>query len=108
MLRRLFTVLSALSLLLCVAAAVLWVRSYWMSDMFMYSWPKSAVFIEHGGGQFRFEHTRVVDPNWTNRPSGFRHRTDKVDGPLEAGMMMPASWQHFRGYGFWLVTGERW
>ena len=32
MLRRLFTVLSALSLLLCVAVIVLWVRSYWRWD----------------------------------------------------------------------------
>ena len=32
MLRRLFTLLSALSLLLCVAAVVLWVRSYWLCD----------------------------------------------------------------------------
>ena len=33
MLRRLFTVLSALSLLLCVAVVALWVRSYWRSDI---------------------------------------------------------------------------
>src|SRR4051812_5397499 len=32
MLRRLFTILSALSLLLCVATAALWVRSYWIAD----------------------------------------------------------------------------
>jgi hypothetical protein len=32
MIRRLFTVASALSLLLCVTAAVLWVRSYWVED----------------------------------------------------------------------------
>jgi hypothetical protein len=32
MLRRLFTTLSALSLLLFVAAAVLWVRSFWVED----------------------------------------------------------------------------
>jgi hypothetical protein len=30
--RRLFTLLSALSLLLCVAVVVLWVRRYWSSD----------------------------------------------------------------------------
>jgi hypothetical protein len=33
MLRRLFTVLSALSLLLCVAAVVLWVRSHRTVDL---------------------------------------------------------------------------
>jgi hypothetical protein len=30
--RPVFTILSALSLLLCVAVVVLWVRSYWVSD----------------------------------------------------------------------------
>jgi hypothetical protein len=33
MLRRLFTLLSALSMLLCVATAALWVRSYWTVDV---------------------------------------------------------------------------
>jgi hypothetical protein len=32
MLRRLFMILSVLSLLLCVATCVLWVRSYWLYD----------------------------------------------------------------------------
>jgi hypothetical protein len=31
--RRLFTLLSALSLLLCVAATAVWVRSYWKTDI---------------------------------------------------------------------------
>jgi hypothetical protein len=35
MTRRLFTILSALSLLLCVAVCVLWVRSYWVGDDFV-------------------------------------------------------------------------
>jgi hypothetical protein len=33
MIRRLFTVVSALSLLLCVGTCVLWVRSYWRHDV---------------------------------------------------------------------------
>jgi hypothetical protein len=37
MLRRLFTLLSALSLLLCAAVAVLWVRSYWVVDEWMWT-----------------------------------------------------------------------
>jgi hypothetical protein len=31
--RRLLNLLTALSLLLCVAACVLWVRSYWAFDL---------------------------------------------------------------------------
>lgn len=32
MIRRMFTLVTALSLLICVSTAVLWVRSYWVSD----------------------------------------------------------------------------
>lgn len=35
MLRRLFTLMSAASLVLCVATSVLWVRSYWLSDQYV-------------------------------------------------------------------------
>jgi rRNA maturation protein Nop10 len=49
MLRRLFTVLSALSLLLCVAVAVLWVRSYWVEDQ----WMLSATTLADGRARFR-------------------------------------------------------
>src|SRR5688500_18467235 len=45
MLRRLFTVLSALSLLLCVAVVVLWVRSYWVIDL--YVWDRAPVGSTH-------------------------------------------------------------
>jgi hypothetical protein len=37
MFRRLFTLLSALSLLLCVAVVVLWVRSYWTAEAFRWA-----------------------------------------------------------------------
>ena len=33
--RRLFTIASAMSVLLCVATAVLWVRSYWTADVIL-------------------------------------------------------------------------
>jgi hypothetical protein len=35
--RRLFTILSAFSLLLCVAVVVVWVRSYWVLDRIFYN-----------------------------------------------------------------------
>jgi hypothetical protein len=44
MFRRLFTFLSVLSLLLCVATVVLWVRSYWAADV--------AALIDGAGGNF--------------------------------------------------------
>ena len=40
--RRLFTLCSALSLLLCVAVCVLWVRSYWVEDWVKYHGPDVA------------------------------------------------------------------
>jgi hypothetical protein len=39
MLRRLFMVLSMLSLLLCLAVGVMWVRSYWVGDVTVYEAP---------------------------------------------------------------------
>jgi hypothetical protein len=37
MIRRVFTILSVLSLVLCVATCVLWVRSYWVGDVWVTS-----------------------------------------------------------------------
>jgi hypothetical protein len=39
--RRLFTILSVLSLLVCIAVAVLWIRSYWTADYLVYAWRSS-------------------------------------------------------------------
>lgn len=38
--RRLFTILAALSLLLCAAVCALWARSYWVQDYVQYQVPK--------------------------------------------------------------------
>jgi hypothetical protein len=38
MTRRLLNLLTAVSLLLCVAVCVLWVRSYWVRDQWTYRW----------------------------------------------------------------------
>jgi hypothetical protein len=107
--RRLFNILAAVSLMVCVTMAVLWVRSYYISELFAWNWRQKSVFAETGGGQFRFEFTYVADPALSYQPPlGFQYHFDKVDGPLEEGMRMPGSEQHFRGLGFWIVSGERW
>jgi hypothetical protein len=51
MLRRLFTVLSALSLLLCVATAVLWVRSYQVGDSVFLSGGERIVIVSSASGR---------------------------------------------------------
>ena len=48
MLRRLFMLLSALSLLLCVAVVVLWVRSYRVESMFGYNAAPTGGYGWHG------------------------------------------------------------
>ncbi len=47
--RRLLTFASGVSLLLCVATVVLWVRSYWVADMVMHASYENRVSFE-----FRF------------------------------------------------------
>ncbi|HSZ54660.1 MAG TPA: hypothetical protein VK797_03310 [Tepidisphaeraceae bacterium] len=42
--RRFFTVVSGISLLLCVASVGLWVRSYWDYDACSYGWPDGEFF----------------------------------------------------------------
>jgi hypothetical protein len=55
MFRRLFTFASALSLLLCAGMAVLWARSYWISDEWAWSHRVSP---------------RVLDKKWGSGESG--------------------------------------
>ncbi len=43
--RHLFTLCSAVSLLLCVAVCVLWVRSYWAEDVIVYAWDGGTVGV---------------------------------------------------------------
>jgi hypothetical protein len=52
MLRRLFTLLSALSLLLCVAVVVLWVRGFYAVDMFKFRCSRYYCDIEAQSSHF--------------------------------------------------------
>jgi hypothetical protein len=55
--RRLFTFLSAVSLLLCVATCVLWVRSQSRGELVRWDGDRYAVFAAHGVGVFFFGRT---------------------------------------------------
>jgi hypothetical protein len=77
MARRLFTVLSALSLLLCVAVAVLWVRSYLRSDELV--WTAEQV---RDGVVLATRDTRLRSSRGWWSHSEFVDRDEWRDGPL--------------------------
>ena len=77
--RRLFNILAALSLVLCVATAGLWVRSYWYADSvagppFTMSSVDQAVFIcthsEPGGWHWSYDSSSATEWNWTRADYG--------------------------------------
>jgi 4-amino-4-deoxy-L-arabinose transferase-like glycosyltransferase len=55
--RRLLNLLTALSLLLCVAVCVLWVRSYRVADGFARTQPSESHSVESGSGEIVWTHT---------------------------------------------------
>jgi hypothetical protein len=107
MARRLFALCSALSLLLCVAACVLWVRSYWAYDSFTYLWQGNVAGDYHlmqydlrsSGGRLWYS---LSEENWTaqelardgyngpaglaaEREAGFFHGSGRTaDDPLSS------------------------
>ena len=89
--RRLLNLLPALSLLLCAAACVLWIRSYARAHRATIAWPVQQgevrsvmLYTGRGGVEFSFGHSA-----WTGErqptPDGlrFRHHVDEI--PLRAG-----------------------
>src|SRR5688500_17467289 len=54
--RVIFNVLAALSLLLCVAACVLWVRSYRVSDEFTWVFPREWLVVTACRGRAAFSY----------------------------------------------------
>ena len=68
--RRLFNILSAMSLLLCVATMVLWVRSYWNPTDVWFVWctetDSNRVSMDSRHGQVALDYVRDHngEPNW--------------------------------------------
>jgi hypothetical protein len=61
--RRLLNVLAALSLLLCVAVAVLWVRSYGRSERFFVGRDRGSVLVTRDG-DFAFYRSDLIKYHW--------------------------------------------
>jgi len=79
--RDLFNLLTLLSLLLCVAAAVLWVRSYAGGDQFQRLGPTRSVEIVSRGGRIGFESLVGGDRPW--RPVVRRAPTLRILRPTD-------------------------
>jgi hypothetical protein len=68
--RRLFTILAALSLMLCIATAVIWVRSAWRNDMICRWTPRWGSSVTSSWGRVSFAYTRyyrVLHPTAASR-----------------------------------------
>src|SRR5687767_2734807 len=66
--RRLFTLCSGLSLLLCVAVCVVWVRSYWATDFVWRGEPGAEdaglIYTDEGAATFAAGRPTVADGPW--------------------------------------------
>jgi hypothetical protein len=77
--RRLFTLLSVVSLLLCVGTCVLWVRSHFISDEWMYDWsatdrgPQNDESFVSEGGKLEYGHFAVDVENRGDDVKGFSY-----------------------------------
>ena len=76
--RRLLNLLTALSLLLCLAACGLWVRGYWVKDLV--GWPRANghATLASNRGQFVLIVMRHQEPERYYRPAGFYYRRVQV------------------------------
>ena len=68
--RRLFAVVSAISLLACVGTLALWVRSYWQYDEIRLYEGRETQLVQSSAGTIEFSSYSGLVPNWLG-PSGW-------------------------------------
>lgn len=81
--RRVLTTLSALSLLLCVAAVALWVRSHWAFDHLGYTTDRGSVALANPKGGLLL-YTDAIDAATIRRRKGFAHFRESALDMAEA------------------------
>ena len=113
--RRLFTLCSVASLLLCVALCVLWVRSYWVSDVYCQRRAKGELTVGSlRGGAYVLSITDAPDKSATVIPQPGYSATEL--GPDDATGEVPPNWsfagfQHLHvdlGVIIWSLTVPYW
>ena len=104
--RHLFTLCAAASLLLCVAACGLWVRSYRPGDAVSYDRRGRWSAHDRAGLTLARGHVIVgVTENWTAAPEGWRRRDLSPAEAEGVGYMVPrGAWN---AAGFWYERGVR-
>jgi hypothetical protein len=75
---RLFTIASVMSLLLCAAGAVFWVRSYWVADVIVWQHPSCRGTLQSAPGAV------VVQFNRSQWPSRYELVHEQVRPPTPA------------------------
>jgi hypothetical protein len=95
--RRLLNLLTVLSVLLCVAVCVLWVRSYWRAEHFWLTYRDGGGdLFRTDQGDFTIYHSRSREPN--HRVAG-RVGFEYAAGPLVGAHARPGSYPVVRRWG---------
>jgi hypothetical protein len=95
--RRLLNLLTALSLLLCVAACVLWVRSYWTVDLIVFSPTRDSYSVWSQRGEVCLRRLGNTD-----MPDRWQHHSTPVQG---FSRYVPPQSERRRPGGFWWESG---
>lgn len=103
--RRLFNLASALSLFLCLATAVLWVRSYFRADTYLGHAGHWTVIAMSNRGRLSLSCARANLPNFphqTPAPSGYRKRAAHAETAISGD---PGARHQAGAFGFsWYVS----
>jgi hypothetical protein len=90
--RFIFNALTGLSLLMCVASAVLWVRSFWVSEGWPWTRGDSTLIVGTMRGTLSLEWMHTVTTGW--------HAHYAAYGPVDAKWMVNHSPSHWHGFAF--------
>ena len=97
--RRLFAILSAFSLLACVAIVALWVRSFWATDGVVYDWSRSGYGLMNNQTSCGV----IYITHWYSSPTRYRPQPHLgffwVSEPPRWRFQLPPHWHVYRVYG---------